>query len=132
MKHAEFEKKIMEMLLAGDDPVLQALRNQYHNSTPERMEFTGAGFYTMFKVSVDTPPLASRKSFEINDINASFGEIREAFGFIIFVREGYLSMLEGYTLASDVWPDDYSSVVPVYNGPRGNRDFEKLRKNWVS
>ena len=132
MNHTEFEKKLMEMLLMGDDPVLKALRNQYYNSTVESTKFTGAGFYTNLKVNADIPPLVGGKTFRINDIDASFGDIKEAIGFILFIKEGYLLMLEGYTLASDIWPDEYSSVVLIYDAPGGKRDLEELRTKWVN
>jgi hypothetical protein len=134
MNHAEFEKKLIEMLLAGDDLVLKGLRNQYLNSKVESREFTGAGFYTDFKTESNIPPVAKGKSFQIGDVFASMGNIKAAFGFILFIEKGYLSLLEGYTLSSDVWPNEYSNILLDYHwiGDRleNQRDFEKLRAKW--
>lgn len=130
MEHEEFEKKLMEMLLKGQDPVLGGLRKQYSDSLIESSRFTGAGFFTHFKVKTGTTPVAGGKTFQIGDMHASFNDIKVAFGFILFIEKGYLSFLEGYTLSSDVWPDDYSDVILSYDGPNGKRDFEKLKQNW--
>lgn len=128
MNHEEFEKKLMEMLLAGDDPVLEGLRFQYRESTVEPATFTGAGFYTHFKIKPGVAPVAGGKTFQIGDINASFGDVSEAFGFILFIKNGYLLMLEGYTLSYDTWPGDYANVTLVYND--GKRELQKLRASW--
>lgn len=131
MNHDEFEKKLMNMLLAGNDPVLDGLRKQYLNSIVKTREFTGAGFYTNFELIGKTEPLSSSKTFQIGGIHASFNEIKEAFGFILFIEKGYLSFLEGYTLSSDIWPDDYSNVILNYNGPNRKSYLEKLKKEWA-
>ncbi len=130
MDHLEFEKKLMETLLAGDDPTLEGLRHQYLNSNVKKRQFTGAGFFTNFSVKDGIEPVAKGKTFQIDDIDASMGSAEGAIGFILFVEKGYLSMLEGYTLSSDVWPDDYSDVSLVYLGPGGKRDLEKLKAEW--
>jgi hypothetical protein len=64
-------------------------------------------------------------------MHGSWNEIKEAFGFVLFIENGYLSFLEGYTLSSDIWPDEYSNVMLVYNGPGGTRDIEKLKTKWT-
>lgn len=131
MEHSEFEKNLMEMLLDGDDPVLKGLKNQYGNSVIESRKFTGAGFFTHFKVAGGIEAVAQGKNFQIGDMHASFDGIKAAFGFILFVEKGYLTMLEGYTLSSDVWPDNYSGVTLLNNGPEGKRDMERLKYKWT-
>jgi hypothetical protein len=83
MDHIEFEKSLMEMLLNGDDPVLEELRYQYNNTIVESREFTGAGFYTNFKIKDGIDSLVDGKNFQIGDVHASFNEIKEAFGVTI-------------------------------------------------
>lgn len=130
MNHTDFEQQVMDKLLAGDYPILEELRCQYLNATVESREFTGAGFYTNFKIKSEIPPIAGEMTFQIGDMHADFGDVKEAIGFVLFVMKGYLSMLEGYTLASDVWPSDYSNIVLQYNGVEGRRDVAKLMAKW--
>jgi len=76
MNHAEFEKKLINMLLNGDAPVLKGLMNQYNNSSIESTRFTGAGFFTDFKVQSAIAPVAGGKSFQIGDIGATLNNIK--------------------------------------------------------
>ncbi len=131
MEHTDFERQVMAKLLAGDDPVLEALRHQYSNSTVESTEFTGAGFYTKFKVKSGIPAAAGEKTFRIGDVHGDTVDIKEAIGFVLFVKNGYLSMLEGYTLASDIWPNEYENVILQYNGIGKGRDLESLKAKWA-
>ena len=73
--------------------------------------------------------MASGKTFQITDMFAGVGTIKNALGFILFVKNGYLLMLEGYTITS-IWPEDYSKVTLFYDGPNRNRDFNKLMLKW--
>ena len=130
MNHEELEKKLMEMLLSGDDIVLEELRIQYNNSVVESREFTGVGFFTNFNIIPGILPLANSKNFVFGDINATIEGTKNSLGFILFVRDGYISMLEGYTYGSDKWPDNYSNLVISYFGPEGKRDLQKLREKW--
>ncbi len=130
MDHIEFEKKLMEMLLRGSDDVLVGLRNQYCNSNIESRRFTGAGFLTHFKVKAGIGPAADGRTFQIGDVNAIINGVKNQIGFVLFIKNGYLSMLEGYTLSADFWPSDYSNLLLVYDTPEGKRDYKKLKKCW--
>jgi hypothetical protein len=130
MNQIEFEKLLMEKLLAGDDPVLGGLRDQFQNSIIESRKFTGAGFFSYFNVNIGIGPVADGKTFQIGGVHASFNQIKEAFGFVLFVKHGYLSMLEGYTLTSENWPSEYSNVILKYNGSKEKRDLDELRAKW--
>lgn len=127
MNQQEFEKTVMKMLLRGEDPVLMSLRDQYHNSIFVNREFSGAGFFTRFKIKKGVPPLADKQNFEIGDVDVNLGNIKNAIGVILFIRNGYLSMLEGYELVMETWPDYYSDPVLEYDGKDGKRDYEKLK-----
>jgi hypothetical protein len=130
MEQLEFEKLCMDMILKGDNAVLEGLRAQYLNSVFYEREFTGAGFYTRYKINVEIPAVASGKTFQITDVFGNVGDIKNAIGLILFIKDGYLSMLEGYTIDS-VWPQDYSKVTLLYNGQNGKRDFNKLERKWA-
>ena len=79
MNHAEFEAKLMEMLLAGHDSTLDGLRSQYANSIVEAREFTGAGFFSKFQVKTEIKPVAGGKTLEIGDVWASWDRTENAF-----------------------------------------------------
>ena len=131
MNQQELEIKAMEMLLAGDDPVLDDLRNQYLNSKVKSREFTGEGFYTYYKVSPGLPRVAGGRNFEITDVVASQGSIDPAMGFWVFVRDGCLVQLEGYTFLLDEWPSDYANTTFRWANHEKNRNMEELKTRWA-
>ena len=130
MKQLEFEKKLMVMLLAGDDPILEGLRYQYDHSVVESRKFTGAGFFTHFKIKNGNIPVANAKSFQITDVGVTLNGVKNAIGVVLFIENGFLSFLEGYTMVLDFWPEQYSNVVLEYIYEGGKRDLAELKAKW--
>ena len=132
----DFEKKLMLMLLAGNNFTLSELRFQYENSQVKFREFTGVGFFTHFSTKSEIKPLAKR-NFEFGDICGDLGGTKCAMGFFLFVRDGYLDWIEGFTFSIDEWPDNYFGVDLYYvdDNPKGNirtniRDLSYLIKKF--
>ena len=121
-------KKLLEKLLQGENLILQELRSQYKNSTVS-IEFTGVGFFTDFNVH-NCKPIANGKYFQIGDINAFIDGDDSKIGFILFIKNGFLSLLEGYTISLNEWPEEYNNIVLKYND-NDIRDLEELRKIWA-
>src|SRR5256885_15953729 len=101
----ELEVAALALLLEGDSPVLTALRRQLTVAAVRERELTGVGFFTSFKV----PPNASRAPVPSNfapfgDVGADIEGLRHGAGFLLFLKDGYLDMLEGYTYG-EPWPD---------------------------
>ncbi len=130
MEHIEFEKKVMDMLLDGDDNVLKELRNQFLNSKVEYREFTGVGFYTGYQINENIPPVLNGKSFHFGDVLAYFENDEWPLDFIIHGKNGYLSQLEGVAIQGP-WPEDYSKVTLKYSTPDGKRNLSKIRSAWL-
>lgn len=64
-------------------------------------ELSGTGFFSHFVVPRDAPPITP-PSFEMSvDAILTSGE---AAGFTLFVRNGRLDCLEGYTYGDTPWP----------------------------
>ncbi len=108
MSHEEFEKKVMELLLQGDGEVFAKLRKQYEVAKVTARDFTGVGFFTSF--------IVEDKELRLEENIKPFGDVggfidgEAQIGFVIFLRNGYLSTLEGYTFVID-WPEDYDNIV---------------------
>lgn len=126
----QLEKKLMEMLLTNPHPVAKILMNQYQHSKITSTEYSGAGFFTNFKVKYNVEK-APKNNFEITGIVADIGEQKDALGFVLFIRDGYIKMLEGYTLLIDFWPDNYKDVVLKFIDPKGitayNEKFSDIK-----
>jgi hypothetical protein len=99
----ELEKKIMAMLLAGDDPALAVLRSQADAATVASREFSGAGFFTTFKVPENTPRLQGVPRLVIGDVYATIDGLEHEAGFLLFVADGAIEMLECF-IVDPVFP----------------------------
>ncbi|WP_136479695.1 hypothetical protein EPD62_002195 [Acetivibrio thermocellus] len=130
MEHVEFEKKLMKMLLSGDDEVLNKLRKQYEVAKIASREFSDAGFYTSFLVENRNDLCIKNKSFHIGDVDGNIDGIEGAVGFVLYVKNGYITLLEGYTNAVDTWPKSYDEIVLSYDSGE-IRNIENLRTKWV-
>lgn len=130
----ELERRVMEMLLAGDHPILGILRAQFDRAKVVRREFSGVGFFTHFEIPSDVARLPGQRSFELGDVHADMPGLAAPVGFILFIRDGAIDFLEGYTYGDDVWPEEittfrlsYDRVVDhvvVSRGP--DRDWQSL------
>jgi len=128
------ESQVLELLLAGEDPVLNVLRQQFHSSRVESRQYTGAGYYLKFNVSRNTPGLRDisnvKPSFCFGDVDVEFttGSYQQMVGFLIWVKNGYLDQLEVYTYGDEKWSDRFDDFRLGYmDDPR---DLNNLRENW--
>jgi len=119
----DLERSVIALLLAGQHPVLDALRRQFQVSNVERRELTGCGFFTYFIVDHSAAPPSAQKSLRIGDVDAIIPGLRLGAGFVLFVEDGYLDNLEGYTY-DEPWPSSVSGFETTYTG--GSRNMEGL------
>jgi hypothetical protein len=108
-----FEQAVLDRLLAGDHPVLVALRTQAGRAQVTRREHTERGFSCEFETPADLPPAETRSDFRIGDVNASLDGLEHGAGFLLFIRNGRLAMLEGYTY-EEPWPQEVRNLKLSY------------------
>jgi hypothetical protein len=134
----QFEREILSALLAGDHPVLQALRTQMQFAkVVERRQFGG---HYDFELSVPGHlATAGGRSFTIADLRVSFAFASEPVDFYLEVENGCLKGLTG-SLADDEWPSPIliQRICYLQQGKkRGEvveteqRDVEALEKKLV-
>jgi hypothetical protein len=128
-----FETEVVTMLLNGDDKVLSILREQFRNfSVFERIE-TGEGFYINFKIPMHMPRTnesvpSCKPNFNFGDVVADIFGLKSGAGFLIWVRDGYLNQLEGYTY-NEKWPNELKDYRLHYMDEE--RDIASLQKEWL-
>jgi hypothetical protein len=106
------EQAVLDKLLAGDHPVLVALRAQAQRARVTRRENTGEGFFCDFHVPSDVPQ-ATERDFRLGDVNANLDGLQHGAGFVLFVRNGRLATLEGYTY-EESWPQEIRNLKLTY------------------
>ncbi|TWU32669.1 hypothetical protein Q31b_58270 [Novipirellula aureliae] len=104
------ERQVMHMLLTGDHPTLEALRQQFAHCVVVEREFTGLGFFTKFEVQDCIPQLEPRRRIVIGDVCADVEGLDYGCGFILFVDDGLIETLECHLWGDDAFPDN-----PLYN-----------------
>jgi hypothetical protein len=107
------EKAVLDMLLAGDHPMLAVLRIQAARGRLASRELSGVGFFCRFKFPADDPTPVHRGGFHIGDVNADLAGLKHGAGFVLFVREGRLDMLEGYSY-DEPWPASLGTFTLSY------------------
>ena len=103
-----FEKTVMCKLLHGEHPFLENLRNQFLHCEVVSQNYTGMGFFIDFKV--DKKFAYGNVNSEIGDVDAKMDGIQHGIGFVLFIRQGLLSMLEGYT-----YDEPYPTEIVQYS-----------------
>ena len=70
---------------------------------------TGVGFFTKIIVEGDVARPVGRPTFKLGNVHGQADNVRHGLGFLLYVTDGAISMLEGYTY-DDPWPDDLQNL----------------------
>lgn len=121
------ERRVIAMLLAGEDATLKILREQYARAQVLEREFTGAGFFTTFAIAEGAPALG-KEHFHLGDVEAQIRGLQFGAGFVLHVRDGRIDCLEGYSY-NEPWPSAVMDVRLSYID--GKHDIDALRRKWA-
>jgi hypothetical protein len=88
----ELEHTLIEALLAGDDPMLEALRKQFAAASVSQRDFTGVGFFSHFKVAKILSPVTPA-NFDISDVFIEFENAESGAMAVLAVRNGMIDHL---------------------------------------
>lgn len=108
----QFESDVLAKLLEGDKPELVILREQLAKARVSR-KMTGVGFYLEFTFDNGVPRLDAQ-SLQFGDVEAEIKGLEHGAGFLLFVRDGLLLMLEAYTY-DEPWPAQIESYKLRYH-----------------
>ena len=110
----EFESTIMSALLAGDDPLLQALRAQYEAATVRDRERTPTGFVTRFEVPAGAPAI-ERKLMHLDDLQVQLEGATTPAETSVHVHNGRLRSLECFVYEG-TFPESPEITAAWYYG----------------
>jgi hypothetical protein len=99
------ERAVLATILAPDHPVMDVLRRQFESCTVAGRQFTGHGFFTDLAVRDDVPAApVTRQQIALGDVTGSVEGLHHGAGFVLFIRDGVLKLLEGFAY-NEPWPD---------------------------
>lgn len=125
-KLTPIENQVMHALLAGEDEGLFILREQLKHAQVAARKMTGVGFFTTFQVPSEVVRLASRSAIKFGDVSGKATNVKHGLGFLLYIKNGALDLLEGYTY-DEPWPPEVEGFSLTYS--EGNsRNMDKLRK----
>ena len=102
------EEQVMQQLLTGDDERLEILREQSKFATVKERKMTGVGFFLHFDIPANIPRLSGHPDLLIDrGLTAKIEGLNYEAGFVLWVADGAIDQLEGYSVAED-WPEHVS------------------------
>ena len=121
-----FEKAVLEKLLDGNLPLLIQLRQQLERCVVAKREFTGFGFYTTLVAPEDVRRTAGL-NIKFGDVIGEIPELPRGAGFLLYVKDGVLDMLEGYSY-DEPWTSSIDTFSLKYLKGK-DRDWVALEKS---
>ncbi len=99
------ERDVIAAILAPDHPVMNALRRQVERCQVASRQMTGVGFITELDVATDAAPAPVKPGrMDLGDVTATIEGLEHGAGFVLFVQDGVLDVLEGFAYA-EPWSD---------------------------
>lgn len=89
------ERAILEAAAHDYQASADGLREQIAGAQVTDFENTGAGFFSTVRVSPEAPQLTDKSPLDA--ATGSVGHIEHGMGFLAFLENGYVSLIEGYT-----------------------------------
>jgi hypothetical protein len=127
MSIESLERAVIEKLLDGDEPLLLCLRAQVTKLKVASREFTGAGFYTEFdSLGCEEMRISAESKIRFGDVVADLPALKNGIGFLLYVDNGLIHVLEGYTFGED-WPEDVSGFALRYLDQDRTSELSKLK-----
>ena len=109
-KFEQLESDVMMRIIAEDSSVSNILERQYNSAKVIGRRFTGVGFFTDLEVLDKSLKLSNHPNLELGNVQANIEGLKFGAGFVLFIRDGLIETLEGYTY-DEPWP----TIISEYN-----------------
>lgn len=131
---SQFERDVMATILAPEHPVMNALRRQLERCRVASRETTGVGFFTTLDIPTDVEPAPVKPGrMDLGDVTATIEGLEHGAGFVLFVQDGLLDILEGFSYV-EPWPDVSAryevSTGGLMHGGGSMTDLEEVDAAW--
>ena len=100
-----FEKTIIESIIKSIDEsdYKYNLVKQYENMEVQERTYTTTGFFVDVYIKANSFSIGEDIQMELGSIYAEIKGLKMGAGFILFIRNGLIKMLEGYCY-DELWP----------------------------
>lgn len=111
----QFEREVMEFI-AKEKPQFEAkIMAQYEKCRVTSREFTGHGFFTDFEITDPADSFGDGICDPFGSLYIDLPGVKHGAGFVLFVKNGFISMLEGFVYGDEAWPEEikeYKLTIP--------------------
>jgi hypothetical protein len=118
----ELEKAVLAHMINKRPADRDVFLKQLDNCQVVSRENTGCGFYTALRVDRHIAPSEFKERELIQGVHVSCPELQHGAGFILYIQNGYLHSLEGYTFVDEQWPEKISSFQVSSSEASDKRD----------
>lgn len=98
------ERDVIAAFVSRSDPAMDGLRGQLDVCRIKARRFTGVGFFTDIVVP-QRLAVAEIGRRVLSGMNAELDGLQYGAGFLLFIEDGMLDMLEGFTYGDASWPN---------------------------
>ena len=129
--YEELINRVMDLLLSGESNILHILKKQFQNCNIKKIEETGSGVYVDFEIKDQSLRLEfddTKGSFAFGDVYGTVDNFFGAVGFVLFVKNGYITTLEGYSNIPSSWCKVSADIPLGYDEEK--RNIAELEKTW--
>ena len=128
------ERDVLATILAPNHPVMNALRRQFERCRVASRKTTGAGFFTALDIATGVEPAPVKAGrMDLGDVTATIDGLEHGAGFVLFVQDGVLDLLEGFSYGEpspDVSARHEVSPGGVTHGDGSMTDIEEVDAAW--
>jgi hypothetical protein len=97
------EKTVLNAFLERPGEPFETIRHQLAYATVTRRAFEKNGFLAVFEIPKDAPVTRNLPNTTLSNVSAEIEGLRHGAGFLLLVRNGVLSKLEGFAYREE-WP----------------------------
>jgi hypothetical protein len=109
LKLTDLEIAVLAEMINKRPADREVFLQQLHNCQVVSRKNTGCGHYTTLKVDPHVLPSGSKERELIQGVHVSCPELELGCDFILYIQDGYLQELEGYTFVDEQWPEKVTS-----------------------
>jgi len=110
MEFTALEKIVLREICKQYPQDQGAMEAQLATASVRSRENTGAGFFTNLDVRRDPAFKIPHTENSRGEVNANVAGLESGIGFILFLKDGYLDYLEGYSFEETTVPIDWETV----------------------
>ena len=92
----KFENEVMLKIIEANPVYGEKLLNQYITAGIVNRNFTGHGFFTNYCIPDKKFSLGDNINLTLEQIGANINNMKHGAGFVLFIKNGLISCLEGY------------------------------------